>query len=130
MAKIEITFRFNSALQALVAHLARRLPGDAKAEAVRSRVVFAVANLPSQPIEMVGPHLLKYSDQIYDDDAAFFTRADFAMAATGGKPNDYAQHFIPALQRVWAGAGAEERAGYLEAVRTLHDLYLDYLDAR
>lgn len=135
---MEITLaveEFSQHLKTVTRKLAQQYPNDATIYRADKRIMSAIATLPVTVVDMVGPQLYKYRNEIYavHDDASkahIFLDNDFGedlAACKDGEKVDLALYIIPKLKEHARSLPAEAQKEYMATVVQMLDAYVDYL---
>jgi hypothetical protein len=134
----EIVDSFVSVLRSLMNDLAKRRPDDATVGRVKKRLSIAAEAVPVTIIEIAGPVLYQYRDEIFSGNRStwkrFFTdpdvfNNDIAQSTDEGR-RDIATDMIPKIQEIVGSMPSCQHDKYIEIVRDLLDDYLELLVVR
>lgn len=120
---------FNGIIKKLLVALVSRYPEDAKIVRTKKRVFLAIEELPSLVINIVGPYLFRYSEQITSQNDSFFLDTNYDEELNSSNDREKAEvvaYIIPKIKASWRKAGGAERAEYAETVIDLLYTYVDY----
>lgn len=132
-AAIAYVEQFNSDLKVLTRDLADRHKEDAKIWRAKERVMTIISIDPLYTITTVGPYLYSYRAQIYDESGTsedFFLRNKYDAeleAADDRAQADLVSYIIPRMKKTAETLSPDDRAQYMELVRSLLDSYIEYL---
>lgn len=124
---------FNRGIKALTVSLYNLAKTDATIWRAKERVVTAVSVEPLLVINLVGPYLYKYKDQIYSGDDQFFVENDYGQElrdATSSERKEVVMAIIPKMKAVWQALDPDTKLAFQEGVVGLLDDYIEYLAAR
>lgn len=126
---------FSHHLKVLTRDLAKRYPSDAMVFRVQKRIITGVAINPVYVINIVGPYLYKYREQIYNLDAnaeAFFLENDFdaeLKECVNQDKVDMISYLIPKVKECARGLPPDDKKEYFALVTAMLDDYIEYLAA-
>lgn len=133
--KARLAERFNAILRTLSKSLAERAPEDAALRRRHVQLGLVFDALPFAAVELAGPYLYKYRDQILSGEAAerdaFFLACDFdddlAASENAGRASAVAD-LIPRVKAAALRLGEGERQEVHALVVELLYLHIDYVD--
>lgn len=127
---------FNRVLRGLALALNDRYPDDAMVARAHRRIVTLISISPLAAIDLAGPYLYSYRDQIYaaeaDPDGAgsFFIEneydAELRESIDQGRV-DLVRYIIPLVKDCTRAMDLAEKKEYVEMVVLLLDNYIEYL---
>lgn len=124
---------FNRNIRILSRELTKKYPSDAIIARAHKRVNTIVQAAPCAAIELAGPYLLKYRDQIYSPGAeAFFLEKSFDddLSNLSRDENTLVAYIIPKTKECARTLPKEEKEQYKQLVIELLDSYIFYIDER
>jgi hypothetical protein len=124
---------FNRTLKRLTTTLASRYPTDAVISRMKKRLILSTSVTPLFLIDTVGPYLYKYRTQIYSEDEGFFIENEYGaelQRCSSAEEASVSLYVIRKAKEAWLAAKAADRGFYIEIVKTLLDVYLEYLAAK
>jgi len=133
---VQAVNEFNSKVRTLLVRMVRELPGDAKIERLQRKAMVAIDMLPTAPIKLIGPHLLRYQKDIYSttDYKRFFTMKDpfheeIQQATKTAGDAQAVLEVIPRLQEVARGMTNAAQHEVLEIVQDMLQCYVDFVES-
>lgn len=134
---MEYAASFNRTIKVLTREVAKRYPTDPTVYRMQQRVGVATEVTPLFVIDLVGPYLFKYRDQIYSLNGAgnedFFLTKNYSeefSEAVDHSRIDAAVYILPKVQDLIRALPPAERGEYKDAVIGLLDDYVEYCAAR
>lgn len=122
--------KFIGHTQWLLLTLRRIYPNNERVYRATNRVTVAATTLPSQILDVVGPQLLKYREQIKLADASSLLGADFKEDLQGNSEQvEYARDIIPLVQKAWPHLQQTVQDEVVMRVRDMLALYCEYMVA-
>ncbi len=128
----ELISAFNERIVWLRNLLRDLFPGNVDVERACRQISITVAHVPTAALDIVGPYLVQYADQIISRDAGSVLKKDYSSLIAGAEapPDSGAALTRDILPTVVARARDSENAGLLTAVfdaaEDMLDVYLEY----
>ena len=120
---------FNSGIRTLVAKLAELYPKDPMVYRIKQRIHLALEVDPLFIVRISGPQLLRYSDQIYAKDVAFFLSNDYDIeikeSVDAGRL-EAANYLIPKVKQGAMDLPEPERKKYMDVIIDMLDNYVEF----
>lgn len=130
-----IVTAFHKELKGLMTNLVKLQPGDAVVARTQKRLVLACDITPLQIVEWTGATIFTYMDSVYSDDPEEWSKFldpetslfDAPLGENTQATNqEDAKYLISRVQDIVRPMSEADRRSYIERVRRLLDLYLDY----
>lgn len=119
---------YNAAFMSLFTLLHSKKKKDADIEKLKTILVSLKNHTPNQIIELSGPHLWRYREEIYENKIEFFLTKDFKEELSAVKEDiDQAKRVIQVIKDLWVNSNAQEQAFVKEKVREMLVIYANYL---
>ena len=118
---------FNQKLSRLASSLVMMEPNNVQLARGRLRLSALMDTLPNKPIELAGPTLLKYADQIIAGDAEYFMKYEFKDELAESDDAETVMYFINVMRNIWTDLPSDDRAGLIQLIQDMFGLYLEFL---
>ncbi len=134
-AKARLANEFIKKIKTLMLDLVERSPGDHKVLGVQRKLIVATDLAPLDILEKVGAKLAHFNESIFSEDPQewkkFFevdagARKFESDLPAGDDDRTLAEYVIGRVQELLRTMGDRDQLVYLEKVRNLLDLYLEY----
>lgn len=120
---------YNAAFMSLFNLLHSKKKKDADIEKLKVVLMSVKNHIPNQIIELSGPHLWRYREEIYANKIEFFLTKDFNEELKNVKEDiDHAKRVIQVIKDLWGASNAQEQAFVKEKVREMLVIYANYLN--
>ena len=133
-AYIEHINNFCHTIKVISTDLMRRFPNDPMVYRAHKRIITIINIDPKLVIDVCGPYIYEYRDQIYADDISetttFFVENDYDREIkenTGGEKLELAKYIIPKMKECALSLPPDEMQQYKDLSTNLLDDYVEYI---
>jgi len=120
---------FNSSIRTLVTKLGELYPDDPMVYRIKKRINLALEVDPLFIVNISGPQLLRYSDQIYAKDVIFFMASDYDTEIKESVDTgrlEAANYLIPKVKQGVMSLEESERKKYMDIIIDMLDNYVEF----
>ena len=134
MSYVDYVNSFCQTIKIIATDLKRRFPNDPMVYRAHQRIITIIGLDPKMVMDICGPYLYEYRDQIYADDvdetSSFFIENEYDKEIkenTGGEKLELAKYIIPKMKECALSLPVDERKEYKDFAINMLDDYIEYI---